>query len=110
DYGAAGIPMMPNVVGEASTKRQILAYSVLLAAAALLPSVLGFAGPLYTVVALATGAGFLYYAWRLYVAPDGVPMRKAARKLFTFSLSYLFVVFFAVLLDNVLGRIGVFGS
>ncbi|WP_349236676.1 heme o synthase [Devosia sp. 919] len=110
DYGAAGIPMMPNVVGEASTKRQILAYSVLLAVAALLPTALGFAGPLYTVVAVVTGVCFLYFAWQLFRAPDGVPMRKAARKLFTYSLSYLFVVFFAVLLDSFVGRIGVFGS
>ena len=110
DYGAAGVPMMPNVVGEASTKRQILAYSVLLAACALLPSWLGFSGPIYTVVAVVTGACFLYLAWKLFRAPDGVPMRKAARTLFTYSVSYLFVVFFAVLTDNVLMRFGMFAS
>jgi protoheme IX farnesyltransferase len=108
DYGAAGIPMMPNVKGEASTKVQILVYSVLLAAAGLLPSILGFAGLVYTVVAVLTGAGFLYFAVKLFRSGDGVPMRKAARTLFTYSLSYLFIVFLALLIDNLLTRFGSF--
>ncbi|WP_375449762.1 heme o synthase [uncultured Devosia sp.] len=106
DYGAAGIPMMPNVRGEASTKLQILLYSVLLAGSSLLPAVLGFSGLLYAVVAGLTGAVFLYLAWKLYRSADGVPMRKAARTLFTYSLSYLFIVFFALLTDNLLARFG----
>jgi protoheme IX farnesyltransferase len=106
DYGAAGIPMMPNVKGEASTKLQILVYSVLLAAAALVPTLLGFSGLVYTAVAILTGAMFLWLAWKLFRAEDGVPMRKAARTLFTYSLSYLFIVFFALLTDNLLTRFG----
>ena len=106
DYGAAGIPMMPNVKGEASTKRQILAYSVVLVASAMLPGYLGFAGLVYTVVAALTGVMFLFLAWKLHRAEDGVPMRKAARTLFTYSLSYLFIVFFALLTDNLLTRFG----
>jgi len=106
DYGAAGIPMMPNVAGEASTKRQILVYSVLLAASGLLPSWLGMTSGIYTTVAVITGFCFLYLAWRLYRAEDGVPMRKAARTLFNYSLSYLFLLFFALLADNLLVRFG----
>jgi protoheme IX farnesyltransferase len=106
DYGAAGIPMMPNVAGVASTKRQIFVYSLLLAASALAPSVLGFGGWLYTGVALVTGASFVLLAWRLLVAGDGAPMRKTARQLFQYSLSYLFIVFFALLTDTVLARFG----
>jgi protoheme IX farnesyltransferase len=106
DYGAAGIPMMPNVKGEASTKLQILVYSVLLAASALVPTLLGFSGLLYTVVAVLTGAMFLWLSWKLFRANESVPMRKAARTLFTYSLSYLFIVFFALLTDNLLTRFG----
>jgi protoheme IX farnesyltransferase len=106
DYGAAGIPMMPNVAGETSTKRQILAYSVLLAAAALAPSMLGFGGWLYAAIALVTGASFVLLAWRLLLSGDGAPMRKSARQLFQYSLSYLFIVFFALLTDTVLTRLG----
>ena len=110
DYGAAGIPMMPNVKGVASTKRQIFAYTVLLAASALLPSILGFAGLPYTAVAVATGAGFLYLAFRLLRSGEDVAMRKSARVLFNYSLSYLFVLFLALLCDNLLTRFGVFGA
>lgn len=109
DYGAAGVPMMPNVAGEASTKLQILLYTVLLAASALLPTWLGFAGVIYTSVAVITGASFLFLAWRLYRTREDVPMRKAARVVFNYSLSYLFVLFFALLADNLLVRFGMFG-
>ncbi|MFK4812948.1 heme o synthase [Devosia sp. ZW T5_3] len=108
DYGAAGVPMMPNVAGEASTKFQILAYTALLAASSLLPSWLGFAGTIYSVVAVITGASFLFLAWRLYRTNEDVPMRKAARIVFNYSLSYLFVLFFALLADNLLARFGMF--
>lgn len=107
DYGAAGIPMMPNVKGEASTKRQIFAYSLVLAASSLLPLVLGFSGWLYGAVAVAASAGFVWFAWRLLRAPETVAMKKAARALFTFSLSYLFVLFLALLADNFALRFGV---
>lgn len=106
DYGAAGIPMMPNVVGEVSTRRQILAYSVILVAASMLPLFLGFAGWIYGAVAIAFGAGFLWLAVRLWRASESVVMRKAARSLFTFSLSYLFVLFLALLADTFVTRMG----
>ncbi|UJW85241.1 heme o synthase [Devosia sp. SL43] len=110
DYGAAGIPMMPNVVGDKSTKLQIFVYSILLAASALLPTWLGFAGWIYTTVALITGASFLILAWRLLRTREDVAMRKSARVLFNYSLSYLFIVFFAFLTDNLLTRFGAFGA
>lgn len=106
DYGAAGVPMMPNVAGEASTKRQIFAYTVLLAASAMLPSFLGFSGWIYTSVAVITGASFTYLAWRLLRTDEDVAMRKSARTLFNYSLSYLFIVFFAFMTDNLLARFG----
>jgi protoheme IX farnesyltransferase len=106
DYGAAGVPMMPNVVGNASTKVQIFVYTLLLAASAMVPSWLGFAGLVYTVVAAITGLSFSLLAWRLLRTRDDVTMRKSARTLFNYSLSYLFIVFFAYLADNLLTRFG----
>ena len=108
DYGAAGVPMMPNVVGNASTKRQIFAYTVVLGASAMLPSVLGFSGWVYTTVAVITGVSFIMLAWRLLRTNEDVAMRKSARSLFNYSLSYLFIVFFAYLADNLLTRFGGF--
>ncbi|WP_193336764.1 heme o synthase [Devosia beringensis] len=107
DYGAAGIPMLPNVKGVPHTKVQIFVYSVLLALAAMLPTLLGFAGLVYSAVAVLSGAGFLLLAWRLLATGADVAMRKAARTLFNYSLGYLFVLFFALLVDNMLARFNV---
>ena len=66
DYGAAGIPMLPNVAGERVTKVQILVYSVILVASTLVPSFTGFMGPIYTTAAIVTGAGFLWLSYALF--------------------------------------------
>lgn len=107
DYGAAGIPMMPNVAGEKSTKWQILGYSVVLAASSLLPVWLGFSGWLYGAVAAVTGLSFIWLSLRLLRAPDSVSMRRTARTLFTYSLSYLFVLFLALFTDFIATGMGV---
>lgn len=107
DYGAAGIPMMPNVAGEKSTKWQIFGYSVVLAASSLLPVWLGFSGWIYGTVAALSGLSFVWLALRLLRAADNVSMRRTARTVFTFSLSYLFVLFLALLTDNIALRLGV---
>ncbi|KQT49875.1 heme o synthase [Devosia sp. BK] len=108
DYAAAGVPMMPNVAGEASTKRQIFVYSVILAVSSFVPIYLGVGSWIYGVVAAATGAAFIYLAVRILRAPNSVDMKKAARRLFTYSLSYLFVLFLALLVDTFVSRLGGF--
>ncbi len=107
DYGAAGIPMMPNVAGEKSTKWQIFGYSIALAVSSVLPNLLGFSGWVYGAVAAVTGLSFIWLSLRLLRAPDSVSMRRTARTLFTYSLSYLFVLFLALLTDNIALRLGV---
>jgi protoheme IX farnesyltransferase len=101
DYGAAGIPMLPNVAGEKSTRLQILIYSVVLVAASFAPNVVGLSGWVYGTIAAITGTSFLYLAWRLFRSGDPRAMKKVARSLFTYSLSYLFVIFFALIVDRV---------
>ena len=65
DYAAAGIPMMPNVAGESSTRKQMFAYALLLAPVGVLPWALGFASGFYGLVSAALGAGFIWYAWKV---------------------------------------------
>jgi protoheme IX farnesyltransferase len=101
DYGAAGIPMLPNVAGEQATKVQILLYSLILVATSLVPAFIGMSGWLYTAVAAVTGLSFIYLAARLYRSRDALRMKKIARSLFTYSLSYLFVIFLALITDHV---------
>ncbi len=100
DYERAGIPMMPNVVGAASTKRQILVYTLLVAPVGVLPWVLGFAGPVYGVAASLLGAGFIWRAFKVLLSGDGAESTKPAKAMFGFSLFYLFALF-AVLLGEV---------
>jgi heme o synthase len=98
DYARAGVPMLPVVAGRAATTRQILIYSGLLVPASELPWVLGFAGTVYGVIAAVCGALFLLLALRLNRS-FGVD-RRAAHRLFVFSICYLFVLFAAVLIDH----------
>ena len=100
DYGAANIPMLPNVAGEQATKVQILVYSVLLVASTLIPSFTGFMGPIYSAVAVIAGSVFVWFAWALFRTTETVPMKKAGRSLFTYSLSYLAAIFCALLVDH----------
>jgi protoheme IX farnesyltransferase len=100
DYGAAGIPMLPNVAGEAATKAQILIYSLVLVATTFIPVYTGFSGGIYAAVAAVTGLSFVWLAWRLFRTRDDQTMRRSARSLFTYSLSYLFVIFLALLTDH----------
>lgn len=103
DYEKAKIPMMPNVMGEASTKFQIFLYTLLVAPVAVLPWIMGFAGPVYGVFSIALGVAFVGYAWTVWRAPVGEAMMKPAKKMFAFSIFYLFSLF-AVLLGEILVR------
>ncbi len=98
DYEAAGIPMLPNVAGEHVTKVHLLVYSVLLAFAGFAPTGFGFAGPVYGAVAALLGAGMVVLSIRLF-GVEGAEMRKRARTLFLFSLSYLFATFATLLVE-----------
>jgi len=100
--------MLPNVAGERATKVQILLYSGILVATTLVPGFIGFMGPLYMIVAVASGAGFMWLAWRLFRTTEDRAMRKAGRSLFAYSLSYLFVIFLALVTDRVGSMLGWF--
>jgi protoheme IX farnesyltransferase len=90
--------MLPVVAGRAATTLQILIYSVLLVPTSLLPWALGYAGALYGVVALASGAVFLALALQLRRSQQSD--RQAAQRLFLFSISYLFLLFAALLANS----------
>jgi protoheme IX farnesyltransferase len=98
DYARAGVPMLPVVAGRAATTRQILIYSGLLVLASELPWVLGFAGPVYGAIAAICGVLFLLLARQLNRSIE--VDRRTAHRLFVFSISYLFVLFAAFLIDH----------
>ena len=106
DYARAGIPMLPVVAGPDETRKQILIYSLLLAPVGLSPALFGFAGLAYAAVALVCGATMIALAWRVYRERIGPAAATAAKRLFAFSLLYVFVLFAALLADNLLARLG----
>ena len=104
DYERAGIPMMPNVAGHASTRRQIFAYALVLAPVGVAPWLLGYTTPFYGVAAILLGLGFVWYAWEVLGMADDDRAMKPAKALFAYSLLYLFAIFAAYLADSVVER------
>ena len=102
DYERAGVPMMPVVVGAVSTKRQMLAYTVALVPVSLVPFALGGAGLLYAVGVAVLGAMFILSAVGVLREPAEAGDRRA-RRMFGFSILYLFLVFALLLADSLLG-------
>jgi heme o synthase len=98
DYARAGVPMLPVVAGRAATTLQILIYSGFLALASELPWLLGFAGAIYGAIAAICGALFLLLAHLLNRSIEAD--RRAAHRLFVFSIFYLFALFAALLIDH----------
>ena len=92
EYARAGIPMLPVVAGKAETQRQILIYTLLLVPIAVSLWPLGFAGRIYGAVSVATGAIMIILALRLRAA-GAAACEPAAKRLFTFSILDLFLLF-----------------
>jgi protoheme IX farnesyltransferase len=102
DYARAGVPMLPVVAGAGETRRQILIYTLILAPLGAAPWPLGYAGPLYGVVALAAGAAMIALALRVRAERQG---HAACKQLFGFSILYLFLVFAMLLVDRLSGSL-----
>lgn len=103
DYARAGIPMLPNVAGPAATRRQIVAYTLVLAPVAVLPALMGFGGLIYLIVSVVTGLAMIGLSLRVLRVTEGEPANKAAYALFGFSILYLFLLFAVLLAENGLG-------
>ena len=98
EYGRAGLPMLPNVAGCERTRAEILVYSVILAPLGALPYLLGFASPLYGIVAGVGGVVFVGLALQLYWRRGSE--NAAAWRLFGFSILYLFLLFLIVVIER----------
>ncbi len=111
DYEKAGVPMMPVVAGEAETRWQILIYAIGLWAVTLAPVALGFSGWLYGLVSLALGGWFTLLAARLWWlgrtsgddARSQTQINHVARRLFRFSILYLFLIFLVLGIEPIMG-------
>jgi protoheme IX farnesyltransferase len=98
EYARAGVPMLPVVAGKAATARRILTYSVLLVPTTVLPWALGYCGMIYGATTVIGGTAFIVLAAQL--SRSRGTDRRAAHRLFGFSISYLFLLFAALLVDH----------
>jgi len=96
DYRKSGLPMLPVTHGERFTRLHILLYTVVLVATTTLPYTIQMSGLPYLACALGLGAGFLAYAWRLYMRYSD----RLARATFNYSIVYLAALFAALLVDH----------
>src|SRR5229473_1089513 len=106
EYARAGIPMLPVVAGYAETRRQILLYSIVLAPVGASPWLLGYSGLLYGVTAIVAGAAMIGLSFQITALGDGDEGLRAAKRLFGVSILYLFALFAALLIDDLLGAPG----
>jgi protoheme IX farnesyltransferase len=114
DYAAADVPMLPSVVSLKRTSSRILAYTLLLWALTLAFSPVAGMGHLYLGSAIVLGAVFTYFALRLRQLPDPtlslgaaggateVEIRATAMRLFTWSITYITLLFSAMAIDQLL--------
>jgi protoheme IX farnesyltransferase len=107
DYANVGIPMMPVVRGETSTRRQILAYAVLLVPVAAAPWFIGGTAYVYGVASLALSLAFLALSVPVAFRQTGAnDTMKPEKRLFAFSIIYLFALFAALVADRVMANQG----
>ncbi|MFY0678107.1 MAG: heme o synthase [Neptuniibacter sp.] len=97
DYEKAGVPMLPVTHGEEYTKLQILLYSLLMIVTTLLPFMTGMSGYAYLITVSLINARFIYWVYRLWHKPQGVPMA-----LFRYSINYIMMLFVILLVDHYL--------
>jgi heme o synthase len=99
DYARVGIPMLPVVAGEETTRRHVVAYTFVLVATTFLPWAMGYAGPLYGLAALSLGGAFLGLTLKLWRDRS----KRTATRTFRFSIIYLFALLGALVVDKALG-------
>jgi protoheme IX farnesyltransferase len=98
DYARARIPVLPVVSGDASTRRQIMRYTLILVPLGVAPWAFGYAGALYGTTAIAAGAIMTMLGWQ--VLREIRPAERASRNLFAFSILYLFLLFAVLLIER----------
>lgn len=103
DYAAAGVPMLPVVAGRQATRNQIMIYSLPMAAAAVAPYALGQTGLFYGATAIILSAIFVvlcFAVWRNRA--DEASAMRPEKRLFAFSILYLFILFGVFAVDRML--------
>jgi protoheme IX farnesyltransferase len=99
DYEKASIPMMPNVVGDNYTKRQIVYYSVIMSISVIVPYYIGMVSILYLIPAIILSLIFIIISLQLLKSSNEQKQKKYSKKLFLYSILYLFLIYILFLID-----------
>ena len=102
DYKKAKIPMLPIISGTKTTKVNILFYALMMLPAIIAPYFLNFASVFYLATSSMMSAYYVYLCFRLYRSKIASISNKIARKIFIYSIFYLFFIFLILLIDNFL--------
>ena len=102
DYKKAKIPMLPIISGTKTTKVNILFYALMMLPAIIAPFFLNFASIFYLAASSVMSAYYVYLCFRLYRSKTASISNKIARKIFIYSIFYLFFIFLILLIDNFL--------
>ncbi len=105
DYERVGVPMLPVVAGLPETRRQIMIYSLLFVPTAISPWFIGLGGPVYLAVSSVLGVIFLWLAYDVTRVTEGREADRVAKRLFLFSILYLFALFAVLLGEHAVPRL-----
>ena len=102
DYKKAKIPMLPIISGTKTTKLNILVYALIMSPAVLAPYFFNFASKIYLIITSIMTTYYIYLCFKLYSSKIAKASNKIARKIFIYSIFYLFFIFLILLIDNIL--------
>ena len=102
DYAKAKIPMLPNTNGVEETKKKIFVYSLFMLPVIIIPYAIGFSGTLYLFISLSLTLYYNYICYDLYKFKKNKFELKKAKKVFAYSIFYLFLMFVLFLVDNLI--------
>ena len=99
EYEKANIPMMPNVMGNKVTINRILVYSIIMSFTAISPYFIDMVSIIYLIPVSILSLTFVFLAAQLYVSKNDKSIKNYSKKLFIYSIYYLFMVFVIFLVD-----------
>jgi protoheme IX farnesyltransferase len=100
DYKKADIPMLPAVSGVEFTKKNIFIYALILFPITILPFNFNFAGLIYLIPTLILGIIYIFLTYKLFKAKNKISEEKYSKKIFSFSILYLFLIFSLLLIES----------
>ncbi len=102
DYAKAKIPMLPITNGVETTKKKIFVYSIFMLPVVIIPYVIGFSGNLYIFISLSLTLYYNYICYDLYKYKKNKFQLNKAKKVFSYSIFYLFLLFVLFLVDQII--------